>query len=341
MTRNEFRTKIFQRDNYKCVVCKQPAQDAHHIIERRLWTNGGYYFENGVSLCGECHIKAEQTLISCETLREAAGITKTVLPEDLYTEFEYDKWGNIILLNGRRLRGPLYYDPSVQKVLQPVLNTFCSYVKYPRTFHLPWSEAVTTDDKVLSSIDHFIDKEVVVTVKVDGEQANCYRDYYHARSIDSRPHFSRTWIKNLHARICYDIPEGWRVCGENLYAKHTIHYKHLNDYFMVFGIWNDKNVCLSWKETVEWCKLLGVLHVPVLYEGTWNEILIKRIYQPTYDGDPMEGYVVRLANSFSYGAFKHSVAKYVNGKFSESMKKDRHHWMHQVVVANEGPFTHS
>jgi len=41
--------------------------------------------------------------------------------------------------------------------------------KYPRTSHLPWSLGSTNDDKILQSIDHFIDREVVVTVKLDGE----------------------------------------------------------------------------------------------------------------------------------------------------------------------------
>jgi 5-methylcytosine-specific restriction endonuclease McrA len=37
MTRNEFRQAVFERDNYRCVICGDPAVDAHHIIERRLF----------------------------------------------------------------------------------------------------------------------------------------------------------------------------------------------------------------------------------------------------------------------------------------------------------------
>ena len=44
-------------------------------------------------------------------------------------------------------------------------------IKYPRTFHLPWSPGATSDDKMLKSIEHFIGKEVVITEKMDGE--NC------------------------------------------------------------------------------------------------------------------------------------------------------------------------
>jgi len=66
LTRDLFREMVFQRDNHQCVICHGPAQDAHHIIERRLWPDGGYYLLNGASLCGEHHIAAEQTTLSCD-----------------------------------------------------------------------------------------------------------------------------------------------------------------------------------------------------------------------------------------------------------------------------------
>ena len=64
LDRDTFREAVFKRDGYLCVLCKAPAQDAHHIIERRLWPDSGYYLENGVSLCGPCHLKAEMTDVS-------------------------------------------------------------------------------------------------------------------------------------------------------------------------------------------------------------------------------------------------------------------------------------
>lgn len=334
LSRDVFRSEVFKRDNNRCVICKSPAQDAHHIIERRLFDDGGYYLNNGVSLCGDCHIKAEQTLISCDQIRESSGITEIVLPEDFYTDEQYDKWGNIILPNGRRLRGPLFYDESVQKILEPVLDLFCQYVKYPRTYHLPWSETITSDDKRLQSVDHFIGKQIVLTVKMDGEQSSLYKDYYHARSIDSGNHPSRTWLKNLHGQISYDIPEGWRICGENLFAKHTIHYHNLRNYFMVYSIWNENNICLDWKTTIEWCHLLGLETVPVIYIGLFDIDLIKNLYDSKFEDDDCEGYVIRLVDNFSYRDFKNSVAKFVAQEFSDDVK-NRHHWFHKTVIPNE------
>lgn len=336
MNREIFRNKVFERDSYLCVICKDKAVDAHHILERRLWEDGGYYLDNGASLCSKCHVLAEQTIISCEEIREKAGITNIILPDNLYEDERYDKWGNIILPNDLRLRGPLFFDNSVSKILKPVLDQFTSLVKYPRTYHLPWSEVVSPkSDRVLSNIDHFIGKKVVVSIKMDGEQSSLYRKNYHARSIDGRHHPSRSWLKNLHSTICCDIPEGWRVCGENLYAKHTIKYNNLKSYFYVFSIWDECNRCLNIKETKEWCDLLNLVHVPIIYEGIFfNEKYVKELYNSSYNNDPCEGYVVRLADSFYIKDFSKSVAKFVSRNFINDLD-DRHHWFFKKIILNK------
>jgi 5-methylcytosine-specific restriction endonuclease McrA len=58
--RKQFRDAVFKRDNYKCVMCGNKAVDSHHITDRNEISNGGYVVENGISLCSECHIKAEE-----------------------------------------------------------------------------------------------------------------------------------------------------------------------------------------------------------------------------------------------------------------------------------------
>lgn len=335
LTRDEFREGVFKRDNHKCVICGEPAKDAHHIIERRLFDNGGYFLSNGASLCQVHHIEAEQTTLSCEEIRLATGIKEVVLPLHLYNDndYTYDKWGNIIMPNGTRVRGELFYDESVQKILSQgkVLDLFSKYVKYPRTMHLPWSEKMTKDDRALQSVEHFVGKEVVVTLKMDGENTTMYKDHIHARSLDSGSHPSRKWVKGLWGRINYEIPEGWRLCGENLYAVHTIPYKNLGSYFQLFSIWNEKNICISWDETLEYAELLGLKTVPVLYRGIWDEAKIKALFKPELDGNACEGYVVRLADEFTYGEFRKSVAKFVSGNFVIK----HGHWAQQKMTENE------
>ncbi len=118
-------------------------------------------------------------------------------------------------------------------------------IKYPRTPHLPWSLGATNDDVKQRDLSHFVGKQVVVTEKMDGENTTLYNDYIHARSIDSRFHPSRAWVKALQVQVGYKIPIRWRICGENLYARHSISYNNLPSYFMAFSVWNELNQCLS------------------------------------------------------------------------------------------------
>jgi hypothetical protein len=223
LTRDEFREGVFNRDNHKCIICGSPAKDAHHITERRLFTDGGYYLNNGASLCEKHHLEAESTVLSCDQIRNAAKITKIVLPEHFYTDLEYDKWGNIICLDGERLKGELFYDESVQKILDKSI-VFKKYVKYPRTYHVPTSH-LSKDDKKIQNYEHFRGKRVIVTEKLDGENTTMYNDYIHARSINSGSHETRNWVKGLWSQISYLLDDNMRLCEENLYAKHSIKYE--------------------------------------------------------------------------------------------------------------------
>ena len=119
-----------------------------------------------------------------------------------------------------------------------------------------------------------------------------YLDHIHARSIDSNHHASRSMVKALHARIKYQIPKGWRICGENLFAWHSILYTELPDHFMVFGIYDAENNCLPWDDVLDWCDMLDLVPVPVLYRGEWDADKIRPMWQgqgtfPTFEAtDP-------------------------------------------------------
>jgi hypothetical protein len=349
LTREEFKRQVFKRDSLPCppqkcdgswslcVKCKRPAVDAHHLIDRVLWENGGYFIENGVSLCDRCHLLAEQTILSCQELRDLAGIKNILLPDHFFSDEEYDKWGNLILPTGMRIKGELFGEENVQRILpSQILALFLPYIKYPRTMHFPWSENLQNDDRMHDNIDFFIGKEVVASEKMDGECSSLYSDYFHARSLDSLHHESRAWVKALHGRIAHEIPIGYRICGENMYAKHSIHYHHLPSYFLVYSIWDENNIALSWDDTVQYCGILGLPTVPVFYRGIWGtetrSDLEKafKIYQ-NVSQDTVEGYVVRVTGRVPYKDYRHSYAKWVRkGHVQTSV-----FWMREKVVPNE------
>jgi len=96
------------------------------------------------------------------------------------------------------------------------------YRKYIRTYHLPWSDSIHSDDKLISDLTPFKGKEIFVTEKMDGECTTMYRDYIHARSIDSKTNYTRSWATQMHSVLKYEIPENMRLVVENLWAEHSI-----------------------------------------------------------------------------------------------------------------------
>ena len=323
LTRDQFRNNCLNRDNNKCVICGETRNIVvHHILERKLFLDEGYYLDNGASLCIDCHLKAEMTILSVEEIRKACGITKKVLPEHFYADQIYDKWGNPVLENGKRLRGELFDDSSVQKILSigNVLPLFTKYIKYPRTYHLPWSPGITNDDRVIKNVKYFENKEVIVTVKMDSENTSLYNDYIHARSLSDKKHWSKDYIKNFHSKIAYEIPDDFRLVVENLYAKHSIQYNDLEDYIYGISVWNNLE-CLSWDDSCIIFKMFNIPTMPIIYRGLWDE---KKIRNHVINSETEGGYVVRLAKSFHYKDFRKSVAKYVRANHVQ----ENDHWFY-------------
>lgn len=85
--RKNFRDIVFGRDGHQCLFCDVRTDlDAHHITDRTLMPNGGYVLENGITLCQDHHLVAEQFHI---TGTSVLGFS----PEDLYNRIgsSYEK----------------------------------------------------------------------------------------------------------------------------------------------------------------------------------------------------------------------------------------------------------
>jgi hypothetical protein len=201
--------------------------------------------------------------------------------------------------------------------------------KYPSTPHLPQSRSKTNDDHVLTHTDHLHGKNVIITMKMDGESASLYSHHFHARSLDSQHHVSRDWIKAFWNERRHDIPTDWRICGENLYAQHSIRYEDLPSYFMGFSIWDDQNTNLTWDETVEWFNLLDIVPVPVLYRGEYSDKVVDDLIS-SLDTSKDEGFVVRVDHRFPYGDFGKNMAKWVRPRHVQTSE----FWRHQAIIPN-------
>lgn len=85
--RKNFRDACYKRDKYCCVMCDfkssqdkaEEELDAHHITSRTKMLNGGYVRDNGISLCSDCHLKAE-------VFHSTGQAHPNYSPDDLYSQ---------------------------------------------------------------------------------------------------------------------------------------------------------------------------------------------------------------------------------------------------------------
>jgi hypothetical protein len=210
-------------------------------------------------------------------------------------------------------------------------------IKFSRTFHVPGSLGATNDDKVLKNLDHFEGKEVVVTEKLDGENTTGSRVKVHARSLDSKHHWTRDRVKQLFTNIQWKLSlpqfqDIHRICGENMQGRHSIYYSELESYFYCFAIWDRQNTCFSWDDMVLLCDELEVKPVPLLKRGIYTDGFLNGLYTGESKlGGVQEGYVMRLADAFHYDDYGTSVAKFVR----ENHVTTDQHWMKTCNVENK------
>lgn len=195
--------------------------------------------------------------------------------------------------------------------------------------HFPESPGLQNDDRVCADYSHLYGREVVITEKMDGENTSMYHDRIHARSLDSNNHVSRSAAKALWGDIRMNIPENMKICGENMMAEHSIGYENLKSYFLVFNIWQDDKI-LDWGDTVEWCEMLDLEMVPVLYRGLFEKTTITDIVG-RMDFEKQEGFVCRVADAFDIGDFHKNILKYVRGGHVQTEQ----HWMSKPMIKNK------
>lgn len=210
---------------------------------------------------------------------------------------------------------------------------------YPRTFHLPFSPGMANDDKRIATLEHFIGKEVVITEKLDGENTTLLRNGFHARSLDSPTNYTRAWIKILHSLMGHEIPEGWRLCGENMGYFHSIEYNDLESFFYLFSIWDENNMRLHYDETVEFAQIWDLAMPRVFDRFIFDEDRIEKFSKdlaagklkdfPGLNTQNVEGFVVSLVEPIHYSEFGIKTAKWVRAGHvqPEADGSEAEHWL--------------
>ena len=196
-------------------------------------------------------------------------------------------------------------------------------MKYPRTYHLPYSPGATKDDKKLQEgwFKNYISQEIVITEKLDGENIHMDQKDCYARSDGAPTRYP--WNRNI-----WDPNDGlyWNIksligpneilFGENLYGEHSIHYDKLDNYFHLFAINNGIN-WYSWDDVKSFANIIEVPYVPELWRGRiYKEEELRKIVedlvkQPSIYGKYREGVVIRITDSFKIEDFSKYVCKWV------------------------------
>jgi len=212
-------------------------------------------------------------------------------------------------------------------------------LKYNRTFHLPWSPGGTSDDKVAKDISNLLNRNVIITEKMDGSNTSLESHGCFARTHSGPPsHASFDGLKAFHATIQFKIPEGVQLFGEWLYARHSIAYDKLPNYFMLFNVRTLlDNEWYSWDEVKLWADEIGVPTVPVLFEGSFSKEadlknkILELVSQKSSCGDEREGIVIRISDAFMDIDFEKSVMKWVRKDHVQTSE----HWKNQIIIKNK------
>lgn len=213
--------------------------------------------------------------------------------------------------------------------------------KYNRTLHVPWSPGGTSDDKIAKDTSSLLNRELIITEKVDGSNTSLEKDGCFARTHAGPPtHASFDGLKALHAKIKYLLPENIQIFGEWCYALHSIAYDKLPGYFLMFGIremHGNFPFWYSWGELEEWAKELQVPTVPVLWHGTVStekelkELTEGLAAEPSHLGTIREGVVIRVRDVIDDKDFSKSIMKWVRKDHVQTSD----HWKTQDIIRNK------
>lgn len=247
--------------------------------------------------------------------------------------------------------------------------------KYPRTRHIEGSK-IQKGDENLKCVN-FCDIEnyyLVLEEKVDGSNVGISFDNNKNLLLQSRGHYLmggyrerqfdlfKVWA-NCHKNELYNIlSQKYVMYGEWLYAKHTIFYDNLTNYFMEFDIYDkEKGKFLSTKKRKEILKNYPfITSVRILYEGkvkslediisflgkskfksrNFENSLKKQcdtlnlsfelVKKQTDMSEYMEGiYIKAESENYTIDRFK-----YVRNSFLNTILNSETHWLNRPLIPN-------
>lgn len=249
-------------------------------------------------------------------------------------------------------------------------------IKYPRTQHLEGSR-LGEGDEDLSQVPftHILGKNIVIEEKIDGANSAVSFDGEGKLLLQSRGHYldggyrerhynpMKRWA-NINRDLLFDaLGSRYIMYGEWMYAKHTVFYDLLPDYFMEFDVYDrERGVFLDTDQRRLVTDKIGIIHsVPVLERGIFKsrEAILKLIGPSNYisenhievlkrvaakqgldverqvaETDPsttMEGLYIKIEED---GIVKERV-KFVRASFLQCVFASQSHWQSRPILPNQ------
>lgn len=201
--------------------------------------------------------------------------------------------------------------------------------KFPRTFHLPFSPGRGSDDKVHINCKSFLNKEIIITEKMDGGNTGIDSCGVYARSRNgfaNHPSFNmvKSWYSENKKLI---DEENLLLYLENMYGVHSIEYNNLNKFMFLIDALKEKNDTLyfvSYDELIDISNKIKVLLVPDLFRGVvksekeLEKLISNLMNSKSKYGDTKEGVVIRIIDEFHFSDYSSSTAKYVRANHVQS-----------------------
>lgn len=217
------------------------------------------------------------------------------------------------------------------------------FFKFPSTPHLWHAENMDLRrDKVMSEgeRDAFLCAEVRVEEKIDGANLGISFDekatpvLQNRGSILSSPYVGQwkslpTWVESRLDQLKEVLSDRYILFGEWCYAKHSIYYENLPDWFLAFDVYDKvKSSFLAADGRNRFVERMEVSTVPFIAKGkfTMNE-LRSFLGSSNLGAEKMEGLVLRKEDSENL----QERAKMVRPEFVQAIEE---HWRKKPLNVN-------
>jgi ATP-dependent RNA circularization protein (DNA/RNA ligase family) len=219
-----------------------------------------------------------------------------------------------------------------------------AFQKFPHTPHLLWLGAGSPrDDKVLkpAEVTEFLSGEVIVEEKVDGAnlglslgpdgrvRAQSRGNYLASGRSHAQWNPLWPWLAERRAILEHGLSGGLMLFGEWCYARHTVPYDALPDWFLGFDIF-ELGSRRFWPvdRRNAWLRECRLASVPEVKRGRIQLKQVSSLLATSAVGHvPMEGVYLRRDN----GEGLQSRAKVVSAAFKQQIEE---HWTWRPVVPN-------